>query len=838
MRMNKKRALNFIGVSLRFSGLLVVICSFVLAGEPVLKHLRPHGAQRGTAFQLTLIGTNLARDAKIISPLPAFFTPLTTPPKEQQDGMGTLGNDEVPFLVELQADAPIGFYPIRVSTSGGLSNLLLFSVGAFPERMEEEVKQVVHQPSNDSLEQSQLLETVPTTVNGTLLGPDRDIYRIQANKGERLVFEVEARRAGSAIDPVIRILDSKNKQLAINNDTPGLGVDCRLDVSFPRDGEYYLVVHDARFSEQEQNFYRLKIGSFTYADGLFPLGWKRGEKIPVQFFGGNLLGSKEVAVDLSSVDKSEDFTLVSIPGTAGSLPSLFAVSDLPETLEPEAQEVILLEPSKVVNGRISERGEIDRYQLAVNPGESWLIELQARDLGTSRLSAVLTIWDEKEKRLISAGDEIPDPDLFSLLSSGLTSSDPFIPFEVPEGMRRVFITVEDLVQGGGPLYGYRLLARKQPPDFTLSLATPFVNVPNGGTASVDVSAVRRGYFGPIQLSIQNPGADLIVEGGTIPYEQADTGARRVSRQAVVTISAKNGAKQQIRELTVWGEAVSEDGTVIRRRATGPGLVTQILGGTGVPEAASRERQEAFVASWLGLELPMMVTKEIPARLVVDTRQVRLVQGMEQEFHWRFLSDNPDLRPPETVTITTPGARELTIKQTNLGKKYQEEGVITLITTMGTTPMRFNAVISGEMDLGDGKQKITTRAITVDVVQGYEILLPPAGFRVRPGSGAELTARVRRDPAFSQPVKIRAEDLPPGVSCEPTEVVGSEEEFRVTCQAEVSALPGKYSILLSSSSVLAGREKEKVPYHIPPVETHLVVSAPSGAEKSIAEKQEG
>ncbi len=100
--MSKKRALNFIWLSLRFSGLVAVVCSLALAGEPILKDLQPHGAQLGTAFQLTLIGTHLAQGVKIISPLPAFFTPLTTPRKEQQGGMGTRGNDEVPFLVELR----------------------------------------------------------------------------------------------------------------------------------------------------------------------------------------------------------------------------------------------------------------------------------------------------------------------------------------------------------------------------------------------------------------------------------------------------------------------------------------------------------------------------------------------------------------------------------------------------------------------------------------------------------------------------------------------------------------------------------------------------------------
>src|SRR5207244_11191175 len=92
--------------------------------------------------------------------------------------------------------------------------------------------------------------------NSTPSGPVIDGYTIHAKKGERLVLEVEARRAASALDPVIQLLDERKKPIAINNDAPGLGLDCRLDVSFPADGDYYVVVHDARFSEQKLNFYR------------------------------------------------------------------------------------------------------------------------------------------------------------------------------------------------------------------------------------------------------------------------------------------------------------------------------------------------------------------------------------------------------------------------------------------------------------------------------------------------------------------------------------------------------------------------------------------------------
>ena len=107
------------------------------------------------------------------------------------------------------------------------------------------------------------------------------------------MFEVEARRCGSAIDPVLRILDGNGKQLARSDDAPGAGLDARIDFTFPREGNYYVEVHDARFSKQAQNFYRLKMGTYAYADGIFPLGGKRGETTEVTFFGSEPQDSRE-----------------------------------------------------------------------------------------------------------------------------------------------------------------------------------------------------------------------------------------------------------------------------------------------------------------------------------------------------------------------------------------------------------------------------------------------------------------------------------------------------------------------------------------------------------------
>ena len=63
-------------------------------------------------------------------------------------------------------------------------------------------------------------------------------------------------------------------------------MDARVEVGFSKAGEYYAEVHDARYSEQEQNFYRLQIGGYRYAEGMFPLGWQRGGQVEVELFGG------------------------------------------------------------------------------------------------------------------------------------------------------------------------------------------------------------------------------------------------------------------------------------------------------------------------------------------------------------------------------------------------------------------------------------------------------------------------------------------------------------------------------------------------------------------------
>src|SRR5262249_25683958 len=164
----------------------------LLAAQPVITDLQPRGAQMGRPFTLTLVGRNLGEGAKIRSSMPATFTLLTP----EQNGPMAEGRYAT-FLVEPARDLAVRVYPVRIETADGVSNIQLVGVGASPKYTEEKSGLGAPPNSNDSIETAESLPPAPLTLNGTLRGPERDVFRIRAKSGERRVIEVEARRCGS-----------------------------------------------------------------------------------------------------------------------------------------------------------------------------------------------------------------------------------------------------------------------------------------------------------------------------------------------------------------------------------------------------------------------------------------------------------------------------------------------------------------------------------------------------------------------------------------------------------------------------------------------------------------
>ena len=681
---------------------LLVAAQAAFAAAPALTELKPRGAEIGRAFTLTAIGRNLIEGAKVTSTMPATFTPVLTPPTP---GTMAAPGRTASFIVELKADAAPGVYPIRLETPSGISNILLFTLGTYPEAHEEESQPGSLPNRNDSIERAEPVRSTPVVVNGTLRGPERDVFRVYGKGGERRVFEVEARRCGSAVDPVIRILDGSGKQLARSDDGAGAGLDARLDFTFPAEGNYYVEVADARFSNQSQNFYRLKMGAYRYAEGIFPLGGRRGEQAQVSFFGAKLGAGVTAPVDLRAIPPTGGFTKVALPDSP-ALPFLFAVGDYPEAREPLSAAATI---PVTINGRLDKAGEIDRYKLAVAPGDKLILELQARDLGTSKIEAIVTAYGPDGKKLGSAGDQPLAEDVFAVTNSSRTSSDPFLNVTVPDGVRELTVTVEDLALRGGPLYGYRLTARKQSEDFKLTVTTPQVNIPAGGTVPVSVSADRRGFDGPIQLTIPNPPKGIRVEGGFIPREYLDASNQRtVNRRGVLLLTADQDVTLDTGTLQVWGEGTASDGTALRRRARGIGMSIDVSGAT---DQGVVDRQRSITGPWLGLELPAAIADQPSATLVVRQTAIKPMQeGVRYEYAWQWTMRG-NLMPPRTVSVDVNGAKDLRIIDM---KAEKMGGTFAVTTTKATDPAKYDLYISGRLRTDDGDEVIFSRPIVFEV----------------------------------------------------------------------------------------------------------------------------
>ena len=147
----------------------MLLASSIAQSAPLIRDISPHGAQRGKTFTLTLRGEDLTPGAKIQTTLPASISRMIA-----QETMRP--NSELPFLVELKADAPVGLYPIRIVTADGLSNVMLFSVGILPEFEEIESKET--KQLNDEFEHAEALR-IPGVTNGTLTRHGDDITQIK-----------------------------------------------------------------------------------------------------------------------------------------------------------------------------------------------------------------------------------------------------------------------------------------------------------------------------------------------------------------------------------------------------------------------------------------------------------------------------------------------------------------------------------------------------------------------------------------------------------------------------------------------------------------------------------
>lgn len=475
------------------------------------------GLRSGGTTTLVIEGAELLPNPRLV----------LTQPIASQSVKPTSTATRLEFDVTLDADAEPGLQSLYVATDGGLSERQLVTIDALPQ-----------------LPFAPALAALPVALHGTL-GAGTIKTTFPGRAGQTVLCEVEAQRLGSRLRPVVHLYDSAGQHLAWSLPLATLRGDTRIAATLPSDGQYTLTLNDLQYNAPGPNHFRLKIGSWQFADFAFPPAIQRGSSATVRLVGataGPRGPAASLALPIAAAGDSQ--VIPAIPSDAAQragfsgFPPAIQVTDSLETVETARDSAAVIQDLAglpvAVSGWLGVAGEEDRYRLKVAPESKVRFEVFAARLGTA-IDSVLEVRREAGAVLATNDD-----------TAGTTDS--AIDFTVPKDVDAVILAVKDSLGRAGESQIYRLVAALapivpapgapapapvagagasvaaggagavSPPDFRLVAELDRVNVAMGARNIVRLRVDRRGYTGPIRVDLGTLPPNLAADGLEIPAD--------------------------------------------------------------------------------------------------------------------------------------------------------------------------------------------------------------------------------------------------------------------------------------------------------------------------------
>jgi hypothetical protein len=759
------------------------------AAAPQISDIAPFGAQRGLITELTISGANLKGNPRLIAPF------NFRPQGPARDGDGSTCK----LKLEVDPEVAVGNYAIRIQTDDGISNPFLLAVGQLPQVAEKE--------ENSVFELAQQIPEPPLVVEGRVPDNDVDFFRFRGRKGQKIVIDAQCARIGSGIDPTIRLTKASANRayVASADDTPGLLTDARLVAELPEDTDYVVEISDSRYQGAGRPVYRLLIGAVPMAEEVYPLGGRGGETLGLELRGGMLGKLAFAATHLDPRFGTDlfqprvDAAAIGWISPAGmhvdleSLPPL-VVSDYVELREPalaSAAPVRAVAPV-VFNGRIDPQGDEDRFALAVAPGSRLRIKVQAYELG-SALDAVLRVEGNSAAVIASADDTtIPLPPRNGV-AQALTFPDPTLEMTVPGGTTDLVVVIRDLEHRGGVGFPYRIVVEPLAPDFELQVNDAQVSVPLGGTATVGVAVKRKGYTGPITVTVPDPPAGLSVRPGTIPSGQT-IGVLSLSATPLARFPAAPMA------LVATGQG---PGAGLKRLATKTIVFAQQ---TNLPTSAT---------TLYGL----VVAPARPTAVTVDapSAPIEVAQGFGATVPVTLIrSKGADAGLAVSALPLPPG---LTVPAAKIAEKATE-GQVRVQAALDAALGLATIGLQAKGSLAGGEQIVAVPAVTVNVVRPAAVELAAPAIEIKPGASTEVKGKIVRKGSFNEPVTVRLNGLPTGLKADAVTVPPGSSSFALKVSAEKSAPATK-----ATGQVVVAFQVQKKDYPVPPTPVGITIAAP-------------
>ena len=500
----------------------------------------PPGGQAGTALDLTITsGLELEEINRLM-----FNHPGIIAAPKMQDVAGKPTPVANQFAITISGDVPPGNYEVRAVGFFGISNPRTFVVGAKKELNETE--------PNNTRETAPVVE-LNQTVNGRVNGAtDIDWFKFTGKAGQRVLGDCVARRLDSKLDANLELYEASGKRLASARNTL-VSKDALFDVTLPADGDYFVKLHDFVYGGGEDYVYRLTLTTGPHIDFIMPPAGTPGSNGQYTVYGRNLPGGQPsdvvsrgrpleklvVNIPLPAQADMLDPKTVLEPFSAGmdavpfSVPSPVGPSNAVMVYLSGSAPVLEVEPNNAaaqsqkiavpgeIAGQFQSRGDIDAYTFEAKAKDAYWIEVIAHRAGSAADPVVVLdqvkVNDKGEESLtrMSALDDDPANPLANLFDT--INDDTAVKFVAPaDGNFRVMLRDRYGSTRGDASLQYRLVIRKETPDFRVAAIASTLTPPGqrqaapsgitlrrGDNFPINVVAFRRdGFAGPITVSAE------------------------------------------------------------------------------------------------------------------------------------------------------------------------------------------------------------------------------------------------------------------------------------------------------------------------------------------------
>lgn len=453
------------------------------ATEPLVQSLLPRGGQIGSEQRVVFEGNRLKDATEII-----FYSQGI-----EARGIEAKNSKVVNATFLISPDTDFGQHELRLRTPKGLSKLLTFWVGPFPNENENE--------PNSSFEEAQRT-SLNCTINGVIKNEDVDYFEINATKGQRISAEIEAiRLSGVMFDPHLAILDESGFEVASSDDTELLLQDSTLSILAPRDGLYRIEVRESSYRGGDKYYYRLHLGSFPRPLVVFPAGGKKGGTYEFTFLGDPAGTFKR------SLTLPESQGVLAYHHSENELlspsPNRIRVSDFASVMEAEPNQ----NPKEATqsdsflplafNGVIEKDGDIDYFRFNAKKNDRFYIKAHARTI-SSPLDPLINLYHGDGKHIRGNDDADGSPD--SLITQTFPKDGEYI------------LRITDHLGRGSPSHVYRIETQRLVSEFHVSIprfgnrdsqSRQMLPIAQGNRVATGLNVTRKNFNGGFEILAKN-----------------------------------------------------------------------------------------------------------------------------------------------------------------------------------------------------------------------------------------------------------------------------------------------------------------------------------------------